>query len=1574
MINPLCLLRLMLVGFVVNNRVAIVTGAEFEGDLVIGRNDADFDEKVGKVHHRIQKKRFDVMWDKRRALLEELRKDNISVSLDSEDTNRELMKVTKRKVQPKDNRMSPKFFDDLPLPTRQSEEIDNPELSQDIKKLYHSIESIEKKVTKDDEMMDMIDLSKRHKIDLDMVQPGKAAFTIEPFHSGLASEEIRRKLESVEAGDIVAPESQRTGESIDDQHDKMPIFRSDYLDSSIIREGKRSEIEPDDPSIYDIDQPTEDPIEKYGKIDLDLVKLFSLEKNESLKQVFLNNSRKMKKQKQAFLRNNVNTTLINFDRFKLPRSEESMMEKHDIRLYDQDEPKTKYPIDLNSAQQKEAIFAEYFTGGSSSDDSHMNTNEFYDELVKVDFDITRNKKLLAVFQMYKFKNATIEKKIEEKMKAEERMKLEEKVKAEEKMKTKRGTKQKRITKSHIERLIEDVEKMSTRNRRMEFQVTKKERNEGMKTASEELRLELEQINMGKEKVVGKRGKTKKSGPNKTKVRKPLTKRTNSTNKYYASDDYKPFQRIIDKFTLSNMSLRSTLKPTVPIPDSAQYFTLAHYDLKDFGINMNDEAGNITQVQSRIEYEDDMSEETKKQMKNEQEDHFGNFGRERKKRFARNIYSENKTTAEFNTYITHNPINETYSEKIRQRGIKGTNDKVLGNKVISKFNTKNTTNEIHDRKRHEINATAKFEETDPSWYEHYTIDTNEVDFENKENTNRHNIQIDQSRIMYEDELSEESKKEIRADENKQNEEMKKGNGQKEDIHKIFELWSQRMSNKTRNNKTDENYQKEEIEKINHQDKLFEFFNHSINKTKSIQDKVINKRRKRDIRTDEDILKKYTKKMGNRVLQKRFQQAKKTGNLGYMDDQEAKAYHANNETTTFDDDGGGVSVLSVQYNEEVLRNLMGLSGENNQNDTQHLENNQNSGFHGVSSNETLSRGFELEVENVPFTTMRIQKQTTCRGSTKRKPKANPHNDNQSDDLYKDMKDMAQNNWDPANMGMGGDSYGSEHTDKSFYDNYKDILRTTPLLSEEMIDLAKANDSEIDSFIRRKEEATRRANLLRDLIVTTHTSPASVTYKTRRTFNRRILVNCTGSVVNHRFNLLIPPRLKRTQKKIYVTEYPRYNIYWYYSMWPNMAKLLDKHTARKRNSTGRRSTKYPKTIPTIYITKKKTTQLIDRILNNLYNSTKYAKTKFYKPSFNSDIEFKNEDTKTTIDESREDACNETSPKKSKKTRNRKSRLQYVKTKVEILENNDLIDNRNWGMAVYGSNFTRSLVLRKLLRTSPSTEWHISNVPTKKNIAKEKAKQERLYYRYYGLSTHTPLPWVEENMKRMREKEAQRAQEDNDYQGQYDIKEYADYLGMDPTYFFDENKETVPFEFEKLPDYAENIDLFNNHTDFTYTEYDVPTDPTFTFDPVYHDNVEELEVMRKPTRTTFDPTAMNERNYKRFFTWTTTRKKDRTTTEMIIWTERTFRAKVFDAGPTEYVPVYTCHQCPARFLNNEDTDGQALLMRHFLKHQNLEELYYPIGWRFEKSNRTRWYNARVRRYFMRLLREQDYGLSAMK
>lgn len=65
--------------------------------------------------------------------------------------------------------------------------------------------------------------------------------------------------------------------------------------------------------------------------------------------------------------------------------------------------------------QRERILAEYFTDlSSSSGDSHVNTFEFYDELRAVDYDITKNKKLMDVFMGKKLRNETLRAKIEQK--------------------------------------------------------------------------------------------------------------------------------------------------------------------------------------------------------------------------------------------------------------------------------------------------------------------------------------------------------------------------------------------------------------------------------------------------------------------------------------------------------------------------------------------------------------------------------------------------------------------------------------------------------------------------------------------------------------------------------------------------------------------------------------------------------------------------------------------------------------------------------------------------------------------------------------------------------------------------------------------------------------------------------------------------------------------------------------------------------------------------------------------------------------------------------------------------------
>lgn len=96
MTNNLWVFHLMVVGLIANSRVVRANG--FEGDLVIGRNDDDFHEKIEKVHKKIQKERNYIMWEKRKKLLEELRRDNISVELDSEKTKREIEGAPDNKV------------------------------------------------------------------------------------------------------------------------------------------------------------------------------------------------------------------------------------------------------------------------------------------------------------------------------------------------------------------------------------------------------------------------------------------------------------------------------------------------------------------------------------------------------------------------------------------------------------------------------------------------------------------------------------------------------------------------------------------------------------------------------------------------------------------------------------------------------------------------------------------------------------------------------------------------------------------------------------------------------------------------------------------------------------------------------------------------------------------------------------------------------------------------------------------------------------------------------------------------------------------------------------------------------------------------------------------------------------------------------------------------------------------------------------------------------------------------------------------------------------------------------------
>ncbi|KAI5717013.1 hypothetical protein M8J76_016113 [Diaphorina citri] len=1414
-------LRLMVVAVCLDH-VAIVT--TFEGHLVIGRDDDYFDEKVAEVQTKLQKERILMVREKRRRLLEELKRDNISVELDSEDTQKEM-----------ETDPPPNFGDDIheklhkkiPLPTIASQEIHNPDLSRDIRKLYRSIESMDRK--NDSHLAAELDMSKESSgKESSSGTTKKPKFVFEVFDSKLPSEENRRKLESIDAKDILEEEGRRwsaqsqRGEEVD----KLPIFRS---------KPSKSDSEPEDPSIYDFEQPTEDPIEKYGRVNLDLVKLFSLEKNDTARAIFLNNSAKIKQQKRMYLRASVNTTLVDLDRFKLPRSDESMMDN--MVTYNDPMPEP------DNQDKREKILADYFSGDSSSrGDSHMNTFEFYDELRRVDFDFTKNKKLLAIFERRTIRNETISRIIDEKMNA----KLEEKAEAEEKEEEKEKRRlKKKTTKSRLDALIEDIERMSTRSRKVDLPVTKIPWRSGRKTASEELRRELEQINEAKNKVVGRKrkakGKTNKTGSVKKKTAKSKFKLVKvNTN---VDDAHEHFQKILNKYTLPEVTRADHIPGSDEIPITGELFTLKDYDLKDFGFNMDGET-NQTQVQSKIIYKSEMAGELE-----EKELRAENVEGKRQKRHVENISKNNEN-------INKHKIDDKYNSNHHKNNMTTLETK-------SGFHGNKSSVHLHSKTDHGLKD--------------FGIANNETE---KNGEKEHD----------------------------------QNNGEDKNKSKMVINFLQNIiQNSKKIKKNSEN-------QTNTDDKSISFENDPNIKHYEIDDADL---KKFGMEFDEND---PNKVMVSRILYE-----------SELSEETKKEMKADNEKME-----RSVSVISVEYDANVLNRIM--------------EHNRDIAKNFRQNNRDL--GFELEVENVHFTTIKKQMSNNLQKGANRESKADSE---ESDSAFKAMNKMADHNLNPAAMFQ---SFDSDQRDESFYKDDDEKTNTTGgVPSHEMLDLSKMNDSEIESFILRKEAATRQANLLRDLIVTT--ASTGRVYKTRRTYNRRILVNCTGYVGDLRFKLLIPKKLKRTQDRVYVTQYPRYNLYWYYSMWPNYAKLLDQHTKRIRNSTG--STKYPRTMKTIYFTKKSTTLLIDRILNNLYNSTKYAKTKYAKPSFNSDIVFEDDD----IDNGKEGRQNETTvettidrtiwtgkKRKSKKIvgPKKRSRLHYVKTKLEILENNDLIDNRNWGMVVYASNFTRSIV---------------RNVPTRKNLDKEKEKQQRLYDRYYGLTTFTPLPWVEDNIRRIRAKAQQRAQEDIDYMGEYNVQDYAEYLGLDPKDFF--NGETPPFKVEPMPvfEHGKGHDMFDNQTDFTYLEYEMTTDPSFTFDPVYHDNVEELQVMRKPTRTTFDPTAMNEWNYRRFYTLTSTRRCDRETTDIYVWTERTFRARFRDEGPTEFAPVFTCHQCPARFLNNEETDGANLLMRHYVKHQNLNELYYPIMWRFER-NKTRWYNSRVRKYFLRLLREQDQGLSA--
>ncbi|XP_026681952.1 putative uncharacterized protein DDB_G0282133 [Diaphorina citri] len=830
-----------------------------------------------------------------------------------------------------------------------------------------------------------------------------------------------------------------------------------------------------------------------------------------------------------YLRASVNTTLVDLDRFKLPRSDESMMDNMVTYNDPMPEPDNK--------DKREKILADYFSGDSSSrGDSHMNTFEFYDELRRVDFDFTKNKKLLAIFERRTIRNETISRIIDEKMNA----KLEEKAEVEEKEEEKEKRRlKKKTTKSRLDALIEDIERMSTRSRKLDLPVTKIPWRSGKKTASDELRQELEQINEAKNKVVGRKrkakGKTNKTGSVKKKTAKSKFKLVKvNTN---VDDAHEHFQKILNKYTLPEVTRADHIPGSDEIPITGELFTLKDYDLKDFGFNMDGET-NQTQVQSKIIYKSEMAGELE-----EKELRAENVEGKRQKRHVENISKNNEN-------INKHKIDDKYNSKHHKNNMTTLETKsgFHGNKSsvhhgLKDFGFANNETEKNGEKEHDqnngedknkskmvinflqniIQNSKKIKknsenqtntddksisfENDPN-IKHYEIDDADLKKFGMEFDENDPNKVMVSRILYESELSEETKKEMKADNEKMEREYNTGRSNTTDRRRR----KRQAQNCNNNNNTSNNSQNKNTS------------NNSSNKNKNNNNF---KRNKRHVLTDEEILQKYTKKINNIAVRKRFKYTRKNaaGNLGLLDEKQLRAQY--NESD--DDIPGSVSVISVEYDANVLNRIM----EHNRDIAKNFrQNNRDLGniidthqcqktghCRCIGTNGNITEGFELEVENVHFTTTKKQMSNNLQKGKNRESKADSE---ESDSAFKAMNKMADHNLNPAAMFQ---SFDSDQRDESFYKDDDEKTNTTGgVPSHEMLDLSKMNDSEIESFILRKEAATRQANLLRDLIVTT--ASTGRVYKTRRTYNRRILVNCTGYVGDLRFKLLIPKKLKRTQ----------------------------------------------------------------------------------------------------------------------------------------------------------------------------------------------------------------------------------------------------------------------------------------------------------------------------------------------------------------------------------------------------------------------------------------------------------------
>lgn len=345
---------------------------------------------------------------------------------------------------------------------------------------------------------------------------------------------------------------------------------------------------------------------------------------------------------------------------------------------------------------------------------------------------------------------------------------------------------------------------------------------------------------------------------------------------------KAYLHHLNKYTLPEMHLKPTSHPIdLEAPPSYEVETLKHYDLKKFGIDEYNEenigVGNKLHAQSRIVYKDELSEETKIQMREEDEQR--RYGEKRRKR--RNV--------DYNGHLQNG--NATARAKVR-----------CSHHWNHENGTRTSVNYMDlEYLRNFSIQMMEFEKGSitPTWHTIQTLndyDLKDFGMGSNETQDRRN---EQSRLMYESELSEETKAQIRADEKRQEEEVEKL--RKEGRVKRF---AQSYKYSEGPNSPEENDKYKDDTKLNSR-KFYRKEDRNLN--------VINKRRRRQIGTDEDILKKYTKRIDNVVLQKRFREVKKQkADLGLVDEKVLKVAG----------ESESVKVEMAESNSDVLRNLMGL----------------------------------------------------------------------------------------------------------------------------------------------------------------------------------------------------------------------------------------------------------------------------------------------------------------------------------------------------------------------------------------------------------------------------------------------------------------------------------------------------------------------------------------------------------------------------------------------------------------------------------------------------------------------------